>query len=422
MSHWFHRNPIKASLPLDFDKRSFPASSDAHLICGMLKRERLDLLKLLSDPSNSLETVQNAFESYVSLLIGFVNDVSGMQFGESKLRYCIKPKWSESLGSTYTHEEQDATFEMLSIIVNNAIWLTKHAAYVAAVTTEPSETEAKEVHKCLKIAAGQFKFVQENLTNKIIKSDSNKSLPFADTDDLILSTYINQCKAEAQEITIARAIELKHSPSLICSIANSTSVLFQAASDSLSSLEKNVVEKWSRYLALKGRFYKAQAYCYFGEDLLAQDKCGEAIKCMEESQKIYEETELLCKVYASTKGPGTQAVPERHQFFKNLGSLIKRISEKCQRENGLIYHQKLPSETPALETKAIHGLADPDEYTYPEKHKLWNRDSYDSFDLARNVDKKIKPENNKAKIAPPDETPIPQGNAEPNNNSGCSIS
>ena len=102
MSHWFHRNPIKASLPLDFDKRSFPASSDAHLICGMLKRERLDLLKLLSDPSNSLETVQNAFESYVSLLIGFVNDVSGMQFGESKLRYCIKPKWSESLGSTYT--------------------------------------------------------------------------------------------------------------------------------------------------------------------------------------------------------------------------------------------------------------------------------------------------------------------------------
>lgn len=55
------------------------------------------------------------------------------------------------------------------------------------------------MHKCLKIAAGQFKFVQENLTNKLIKSDSNKSLPFADTDDLILSTYINQCKAEAQE-------------------------------------------------------------------------------------------------------------------------------------------------------------------------------------------------------------------------------
>lgn len=52
--------------------------------------------------------------------------------------------------------------------------------------------------------------------------------------------------------------------------------------------------------------------------------------------KVYEETEQLCKEYASTRGPGTQAVPERHLFFKNLGSLIKRISEKCQRENGLM--------------------------------------------------------------------------------------
>ena len=44
-------------------------------------------------------------------------------------------------------------------------------------------------------------------------------------------------------------------------------------------------EKWSRYLALKSKFYKAQAYCYFGQDLLAQDKCGDAIKCLEESRK-----------------------------------------------------------------------------------------------------------------------------------------
>jgi hypothetical protein len=33
-------------------------------------------------------------------------------------------------------EEQDAVFEMISIITNNALWLTKHAAYVAAVVAE----------------------------------------------------------------------------------------------------------------------------------------------------------------------------------------------------------------------------------------------------------------------------------------------
>jgi hypothetical protein len=51
---------------------------------------------------------------------------------------------------------------------------------------------------------------------------------------------------------------------------------------------------------------------------------------------VYQETEQLCKVYANTKGPGTQAIPERHQFFKNLGTIINRIAEKCERENGMM--------------------------------------------------------------------------------------
>lgn len=49
------------------------------------------------------------------------------------------------------------------------------------------------------MAAGQFKFVQENLINKLIKSDSNKPQEFYDITDNILGVYINQCKAEAQE-------------------------------------------------------------------------------------------------------------------------------------------------------------------------------------------------------------------------------
>ncbi len=50
----------------------------------------------------------------------------------------------------------------------------------------------------------------------------------------------------------------------------------------------------------------------------------------------FEETEKLCKLYANTKGVGTQAIPERHQFFKNLASIIARTAEKCDRENGMM--------------------------------------------------------------------------------------
>ena len=49
------------------------------------------------------------------------------------------------------------------------------------------------------MAAGQFKFVQENLINKFLKSGNKNVMPFYDTEEIILSTYINQCKAEAQE-------------------------------------------------------------------------------------------------------------------------------------------------------------------------------------------------------------------------------
>jgi len=51
----------------------------------------------------------------------------------------------------------------------------------------------------LKIAAGQFKFVQESIITKLLKSGNKNVLPFYDTEEIILSTCINQCKAEAQE-------------------------------------------------------------------------------------------------------------------------------------------------------------------------------------------------------------------------------
>lgn len=49
------------------------------------------------------------------------------------------------------------------------------------------------------MAAGQFKFVQENLISKLIKTEANSQKSFFDCTDQILTVYINQCKAEAQE-------------------------------------------------------------------------------------------------------------------------------------------------------------------------------------------------------------------------------
>lgn len=67
----------------------------------MLKTSRMNLLLLYTEPSSDTEIVQKEFQTYLSLLMGFINDYSGRSTGDSKLRYSIKPKWTQSLGSTY---------------------------------------------------------------------------------------------------------------------------------------------------------------------------------------------------------------------------------------------------------------------------------------------------------------------------------
>ena len=87
-----------------------------------------------------------------------------------------------------------------------------------------------------------------------------------------------QCTAEAQEVTIARAIELQHNPGLISALAHETSKMFTTAADSLHTLDQAKFGHWRAYFELKAQFYLAYAYNYLGESLLAEDKCGEAIR------------------------------------------------------------------------------------------------------------------------------------------------
>merc|ERR1712004_449699 len=99
---------------------------------------------------------------------------------------------------------------------------------------------------------------------------------------------------------------------------------------------------------------------------MGEDKCGEAIKCLEECIKSFQKAGELSKEYAAMKGPGTTAKPHEHLFFRKLGPVVKRTHEKCVRENGFIYHHKVPAEAPALELKATFGLVAPEEFKVPE--------------------------------------------------------
>ena len=94
---------------------------------------------------------------------------------DNKLRYTFRFKWSDSLvmdGKPVVH--QDCQFDVCSILMEVAIWLTKYGARVAA-KSEITENDAKVVHKSFKQACGIF---------QLIKTESAKLLGFG-LDNLI---------------------------------------------------------------------------------------------------------------------------------------------------------------------------------------------------------------------------------------------
>lgn len=419
MAYWFHRNPLKATSQINFDLKMIVSDSQAIKLCSELRLARNRLLDLLCDPNNNISIIEDALNNYLSLLQGLLVAIDD-KGGESKLRYAIRFRWTNTMLGNTADAQQDTVFEFVSICQNFAIWLMKHAAMISG-KDDINMDEAKEVHKCLRKAAGIFTFVQEKYIGQLLK----KSDPGSDLDNKVVQAYINQCTAEAQEVTIARAIELKHAPGLISALANETSRMYKVAADSLNGLNPKVFGKWWKYLQLKSFFYLAYAYCYAGENLLQQEKCGEAIRALKESEKFQTEVKILCKEYSQSKGPGISAKPEQHLFFRKLGSIIKLTLDKCERENGFIFHQKVPADPPELELKATYGLASPEEFTLPPINPLWNPTIYAAFDMPRT--NPFDPANSKSaakaegELPPVKEANIHQSDKDPKNNSGCVV-
>ena len=69
-------------------------------------------------------------------------------------------------------------------------------------------------------------------------------------------------------MTIARAVELKHNPGLISSLAFETSKMYTTAADSLATLDQKIFGHWRQYFTLKTKFYQAYVSLVFSRDTL----------------------------------------------------------------------------------------------------------------------------------------------------------
>lgn len=66
------------------------------------------------------------------------------------------------------------------------------------------------------------------------------------------------------------------------------------------------------------------------------DKCGEAIRAMQESNSCLKKAKALCQEYGKTNGPAPRVKPDQHAVFRRLAPIVKLTLDKCNRENGLM--------------------------------------------------------------------------------------
>ena len=64
-------------------------------LTSQLREARAQFLRVCSDPTNELVTIQQASDVYLSLLLGLVNDPGGS--GDSKIRKLVMFKWTNSI-------------------------------------------------------------------------------------------------------------------------------------------------------------------------------------------------------------------------------------------------------------------------------------------------------------------------------------
>lgn len=374
MSYWFHRNKLKGTIDQKFDGKGTALKNSATKMLTDMRTTRQNLLTLFTDEVAKPENVMEKATAYLELLIGLADCDSD----DNKLRYTFRFKWSDSLcldSKPIVH--QDAQFDVCSILLEVAIWHSKYGARVAA-KSEINEEDAKIVLKSFKQAAGMFEAVKAQSERLLDKAELG-----SDLDNHIIETYVIQSKAEAQEVTIARAVSLKHKPGLIAALAKDTKEFFEEADAQLAAVKDDkIVGKWRKYLQLKIAFYDSYVWCYYGNQALEKEECGLAVKCLQYAKEMFIKCGEICTTYKNTAGAGHTVRPDEAIFFINYGKALKTSLEKAERENGFIFHQKIPDTLPELDLKATHGLAAPEPYSIPEKSSRWNDELLAAFDLS----------------------------------------
>lgn len=240
----------------------------------------------------------------------------------------------------FTHKptsQFSLAYEKASIIFNISAVLSCHAAN----QNRHEDTGLKTAYHSFQASAGMFTYINENFLHA----------PSTDLSRETVKTLISIMLAQGQEVFIEKQVVDKKKPGLIAKLAAQAAYLYaQAVEGVQENVSKAVFERvWLLVTQIKQHHMASVAQYYQAVADYEANNYGQAISRLMAAQTAVKEASRLANAF-----PGS--VPATSNLGSETGSILADMTKKQQesivellaeynRDNDMIYHQPVPSET-----------------------------------------------------------------------------
>lgn len=164
----------------------------------------------------------------------------------------------------------------------------------------------------------------------------------AEAKDETFMALSSVCVAEAQELSIKKALLKSMSNSTVSKLCMDVSQKYEYAFSVLKDKATEILPPYLNYLDLNTYLWKAQSYRFLAEDENSQGHIGKAIA-------------LLKVGYESLVEKRDIGLEQFLTYYNSEKQSIKKQLDNLTNENDSIYYEKVPSQTelPLIEPKCI---------------------------------------------------------------------
>eukprot|EP01100_Stratorugosa_tubuloviscum_P015351 TRINITY_DN8758_c0_g1_i1.p1 TRINITY_DN8758_c0_g1~~TRINITY_DN8758_c0_g1_i1.p1 ORF type:complete len:517 (-),score=221.18 TRINITY_DN8758_c0_g1_i1:37-1587(-) len=307
------------------------------------------------------------------------------------LRFAIATSWTNTLSPYVKTELGDLLFELLSFLIQAALFII---LYVDATLSQLKNNEEK-IHLLsydyMLKAAGIFQFLEEKLLT-IQPKFSTLIIPVEISQPFFAMMQL-LCLAQAQEITIARAVIKGNTNQLISKLSKDTADKFSAALNLTRAIEElnqqlkkqqEEIQKKSdpnqflltkvdfisqlpnliNYFRFKIELYLSKAWIHHAIDLSTTNTCGQAVAAARMSQN-----HLLNAIKEADNFNSQKETKHCKETLNYHNQFNQKYIQKFERENKLVYFDRVPAT--AIGLAIGKGLVQPKQFQLPPTHPIW---------------------------------------------------